>query len=69
LFYFFDLSLLDFDLCSLSYLEAKESMVYSYTRNFNAFAAKLSDDEAKKLSGKDSFSIFSGFFKPYILCY
>ncbi|XP_068489096.1 subtilisin-like protease SBT4.14 [Phaseolus vulgaris] len=36
-----------------SYLEAKESMVYSYTRNFNAFAAKLSDDEAKKLSAMD----------------
>ncbi|KAL5796301.1 hypothetical protein ACOSQ2_001121 [Xanthoceras sorbifolium] len=29
--------------------EAKESIVYSYTKSFNAFAAKLSEDEAKKL--------------------
>ncbi|KAK7394855.1 hypothetical protein VNO78_15396 [Psophocarpus tetragonolobus] len=36
-----------------SYLEAKESMVYSYTKNFNAFAAKLSENEAKKLSAMD----------------
>ncbi|PON85175.1 Subtilase [Trema orientale] len=33
-----------------SYAEAKESMVYSYTKSFNAFAAKLSSDEANKLS-------------------
>nr|GLL34424.1 subtilisin-like protease SBT4.14 isoform X2 [Ipomoea trifida] len=31
-------------------LEATESHVYSYTRVFNAFAAKLSEDEADKLS-------------------
>ncbi|XP_019433947.1 PREDICTED: subtilisin-like protease SBT4.14 [Lupinus angustifolius] len=36
-----------------SYIEASESIVYSYTRSFNAFAAKLSEDEAKKLSAKD----------------
>ncbi|KAK7294974.1 hypothetical protein RJT34_17875 [Clitoria ternatea] len=36
-----------------SYLEAKESIVYSYTKSFNAFAAKLSKDEAKKLSTMD----------------
>ncbi|KAK7340156.1 hypothetical protein VNO77_20850 [Canavalia gladiata] len=36
-----------------SYLEAKESMVYSYTKSFNAFAAKLSEDEANKLSAMD----------------
>ncbi|XP_061339652.1 subtilisin-like protease SBT4.14 [Gastrolobium bilobum] len=36
-----------------SYLEAKESMAYSYTKSFNAFAAKLSEDEAKKLSAMD----------------
>ncbi|KAI4303471.1 hypothetical protein MLD38_039095 [Melastoma candidum] len=29
--------------------EAKESLVYSYTRSFNAFAAKLSRDEARRL--------------------
>ncbi|TKY63813.1 Subtilisin protease SBT4.14 [Spatholobus suberectus] len=34
-----------------SHLEAEESMVYSYTKSFNAFAAKLSEDEAKKLAG------------------
>ncbi|KOM57404.1 hypothetical protein LR48_Vigan11g043700, partial [Vigna angularis] len=38
-----------------SILEAKESMVYSYTKSFNAFAAKLSEDEAKNLSGMWSF--------------
>ncbi|XP_071688708.1 subtilisin-like protease SBT4.14 [Rutidosis leptorrhynchoides] len=34
-------------------LDAKESLVYSYTKSFNAFAAKLSDSEARKLSGMD----------------
>lgn len=34
-----------------SYVEAEESMVYSYTKSFNAFAAKLSSDEAERLSG------------------
>ncbi|KAI6702631.1 hypothetical protein NL676_011767 [Syzygium grande] len=29
---------------------AKESLVYSYTKSFNAFAAKLSEDEAEELS-------------------
>ncbi|CAO2817747.1 unnamed protein product [Amaranthus hypochondriacus] len=33
--------------------EAKESIVHSYHRSFNAFAAKLSENEAKTLSGKD----------------
>ncbi|XP_061347340.1 subtilisin-like protease SBT4.14 [Gastrolobium bilobum] len=36
-----------------SHLEAKESIAYSYTKSFNAFAAKLSEDEAKKLSAMD----------------
>ncbi|KAK9035931.1 hypothetical protein V6N11_077954 [Hibiscus sabdariffa] len=31
--------------------DAKESMVYSYTKSFNAFAAKLSRDEAQMLKG------------------
>ncbi|KAK8565867.1 hypothetical protein V6N12_059413 [Hibiscus sabdariffa] len=31
--------------------DAKESMVYSYTKSFNAFAAKLSRDEAQMLEG------------------
>ncbi|XP_030535286.2 subtilisin-like protease SBT4.14 [Rhodamnia argentea] len=30
--------------------EARESLVYSYTKSFNAFAAKLSQDEAQELS-------------------
>ncbi|KAK8650529.1 hypothetical protein V6N13_140164 [Hibiscus sabdariffa] len=30
---------------------AKESIVYSYTKSFNAFAAKLSNDEAEMLKG------------------
>ncbi|XP_059458023.1 subtilisin-like protease SBT4.14 [Corylus avellana] len=33
--------------------DAQESMVYSYTKGFNAFAAKLSQDEAQKLLGMD----------------
>lgn len=33
----------------ISYHDAKESIVYSYTESFNAFAAKLSNDEAQKL--------------------
>ncbi|XP_059634067.1 subtilisin-like protease SBT4.14 [Cornus florida] len=36
-----------------SHADAKESHVYSYTKIFNAFAAKLSGDEAKKLSSMD----------------
>ena len=47
----FGLSHFDFDLCLLSYLEAKESLV----KNFNAFGATLTDDETKKLSGMDFF--------------
>lgn len=31
--------------------DAKESMIYSYTKSFNAFAAKLSKDEAEMLMG------------------
>ncbi|XP_038684313.1 subtilisin-like protease SBT4.14 isoform X2 [Tripterygium wilfordii] len=34
-------------------LDAKESIIYSYTYGFNAFAAKLSKNEAQKLSLKD----------------
>lgn len=30
--------------------DASESLVYSYTKSFNGFAAKLSEDEARKLS-------------------
>lgn len=33
-----------------SHRDAKESIVYSYTKSFNAFAAKLSKAEATKLS-------------------
>jgi len=36
-----------------SFDDAKESIVYSYTKSMNAFAAKLSEDEANKLSGMD----------------
>ncbi|XP_068641944.1 cucumisin-like [Aristolochia californica] len=32
---------------------AKESLVYSYTRSFNGFAAKLSDEEAETLAEMD----------------
>ncbi|GFY99604.1 xylem serine peptidase 1 [Actinidia rufa] len=35
-------------------LDAKESLVYSYTRSFNAFAAKLYEDEADELSDSSS---------------
>ncbi|KAJ8900150.1 hypothetical protein K2173_024790 [Erythroxylum novogranatense] len=34
--------------------DAEESIVYSYTKSFNAFAAKLSKAEADQLSGLDS---------------
>ncbi|KAL1540136.1 subtilisin-like protease SBT4.14 [Salvia divinorum] len=33
--------------------DASESLVYSYTKIFNAFAAKLSQDEARKLSNME----------------
>ncbi|KAH1106971.1 hypothetical protein J1N35_010739 [Gossypium stocksii] len=33
--------------------DAKESIVYSYTKSFNAFAAKLSENEAEMLKGLD----------------
>ncbi|GJX42671.1 putative glycosyl transferase 14 [Tanacetum coccineum] len=36
-----------------SELDAKVSHVYSYTKSFNAFAAKLADPEARELSGMD----------------
>ncbi|CAL0318315.1 unnamed protein product [Lupinus luteus] len=36
-----------------SHHEAKESIRYSYTKSFNAFAAKLSEDEASSLSAMD----------------
>ena len=31
---------------------AKESLIYSYGRSFNGFAAKLSDGEVERLSGE-----------------
>ncbi|XP_044502401.1 subtilisin-like protease SBT4.14 [Mangifera indica] len=37
----------------LSENEARESILYSYTRSFNAFAAKLSKDEVNKLMEMD----------------
>ncbi|KAI3693332.1 hypothetical protein L6452_33167 [Arctium lappa] len=36
-----------------SEFDAKESHVYSYTKSFNAFAAKLTESEARELSGMD----------------
>ncbi|KAF5816796.1 putative cucumisin [Helianthus annuus] len=36
-----------------SELDAKKAHVYSYTKSFNAFAAKLSESEARDLSGMD----------------
>ncbi|KAI7737892.1 hypothetical protein M8C21_032156, partial [Ambrosia artemisiifolia] len=36
-----------------SELDAKKAHVYSYTKSFNAFAAKLTESEAKQLSGMD----------------
>ncbi|XP_022859412.1 subtilisin-like protease SBT4.14 [Olea europaea var. sylvestris] len=40
--------------------DASESLVHSYTRSFNAFAAKLSEDEATALSDMDEvLSIFA----------
>jgi hypothetical protein len=53
----------------LSYHEAKESIVYSYTKSFNAFAAKLSEDEANKLSGVYHFSLASNLFKNNRYCF
>lgn len=32
-------------------VDTEESIVYSYTKSFNALALKLSEDEAQKLSG------------------
>lgn len=39
-------------LCRNSDHEAKDSIVYSYTKSFNAFAARLSNDEAEKLKSE-----------------
>lgn len=50
-----------FFIFALSYHEAEESIVYSYTESFNAFAAKLSEHEADKLSGANHFSLASIF--------
>ena len=36
--------------------DAKESIVYSYTKSFNAFAANLSKDEAEMLMGTEILS-------------
>ncbi|XP_047334265.1 subtilisin-like protease SBT4.14 [Impatiens glandulifera] len=35
------------------HVDAEESLVYSYTKSFNAFAAKLHEEEAKRLSSLD----------------
>lgn len=45
--------LLHANVCVLAYseLDAKKAHVYSYTKSFNAFAAKLSESEARELSG------------------
>lgn len=40
-----------YDICSTS--KARESLVHSYGRSFNGFAAKLSDAEVAKFSGTD----------------
>lgn len=39
--------------CWNSEEDVSESLVYSYTKSFNAFAAKLSEDEATQLSSMD----------------
>lgn len=57
-------TLFGFNLCKLSsHHEAKESIVYSYTKSFNAFAAKLSEDEANKLSAMNE--VLSVFLNQY----
>lgn len=38
--------------CNCSTLLAKESLIYSYGRSFNGFAAKLTDGEVAKFSGE-----------------
>ncbi|KAL0305160.1 UNVERIFIED_CONTAM: Subtilisin-like protease SBT4.14 [Sesamum calycinum] len=47
--------------------DASESLVYSYTKNFNAFTAKLSEAEARKLSDMDEvLSVFPNrYHKPH----
>ena len=32
-------------------VDTEESIVHSYTKSFNALAAKLSEDEAQKIAG------------------
>lgn len=52
--------------------DAKESIVYSYTKSFNAFAAKLSKNEAEMLKGIENFLICSFFFsdnKIWLNCF
>jgi len=38
---------------------AKESLIYSYGRSFNGFAAKLSDQEVARFSGDRSIEIIN----------
>ncbi|KAE8733355.1 hypothetical protein F3Y22_tig00001349pilonHSYRG00158 [Hibiscus syriacus] len=42
--------------------DAKDSMVYSYTKSFNAFAAKLSKDEAQ-ITGRSGFAFPNRYHK------
>ncbi|WOG88549.1 hypothetical protein DCAR_0207784 [Daucus carota subsp. sativus] len=39
--------------CTFCEDDARESLLYSYTKSFNAFAAKLYEHEANRLSGMD----------------
>ena len=50
-------------------VDTEESIVYSYTKSFNALAAKLSEDEAQKLSGSilEVIYIYSTFLHMYLL--
>lgn len=41
-----------FDLPALSASSAKDSLVHSYGRSFNGFAAKLTEEEAEIIAGK-----------------
>lgn len=47
--------------------DARDSLVYSYTRSFNAFAAKLSTDEVSMLSSMKKRKKKTVFFKKLLV--
>lgn len=58
-------------LCNCSASVAKESLVYSYGRSFNGFAAKLTSEEATRISGEIITSYSEYIWRTYrfVICH